>query len=396
MNVEKYTGSKLYSFFEWLFKLILWNILLILIIMTLSIGPFYGFYKIQDNNLIDNIEFIDNGLIITQKNNKKTTVENFFGEFKSSDITIQKDDDNYTLQVKLENDVIITYSLKEEYKDIYLDNGSVIGTNSNNEIVIIDEVLDVNPESYNIDRNRCLILSYNEGNKVINFGTKVGVQNGLASAFLVAGVIIAVAAFIPLFVTVFSMIKIYGDNEGSASILLFFDRLWDNFKALYKLELIMIPVVCLFTFATYFYYVNIINSQTLGSSFESIYVIGYNFLLVSLIIIVLCLLNLPMTLGYFRMNTKSIMKFTFIMTFKNILYTFIYLFSFLMPILLCLFLPVFIPIWFLCGISLPLYFSYVVSRTKYRYLVNILEAITDELSENTDIYKYTDKERGIE
>ena len=116
MNVEKYTGSKLYSFFEWLFKLILWNILLILIIMTLSIGPFYGFYKIQDNNLIDNIEFIDNGLIITQKNNKKTTIENCFGNFKSSDITIQKDDDNYTLQVKLENDVIITYSLKEEYK----------------------------------------------------------------------------------------------------------------------------------------------------------------------------------------------------------------------------------------------------------------------------------------
>ena len=67
-----------------------------------------------------------------------------------------------------------------------------------------------------------------------------------------------------------------------------------------------------------------------------------------------------------------------------------------MPILLCLFLPVFIPIWFLCGISLPLYFSYVVSRTKYRYLVNNLEAITEELSENTDIYKYTEKERGIE
>ena len=49
--------------------------------------------------------------------------------------------------------------------------------------------------------------------------------------------------------------------------------------------------------------------------------------------------------------------------------------------------------WFVCGISLPLYVCYLVSRTKYRYLVKNLEDITEELTENTDIYKF-DENKG--
>ena len=73
-----------------------------------------------------------------------------------------------------------------------------------------------------------------------------------------------------------------------------------------------------------------------------------------------------------------------------------YFFSFLIPILLCLINSLFIPIWFVCGISVPLFVCYLVSRTKYRFLAKNIEEINSELKENTDIYKFDDNEKGEE
>ena len=72
MDVEKYTGSKVFIFFEWAFKLILWNIILILLVMTSVSLPFYGFYKVQNNNLIENVVIDGDSVTITQKNDRVT------------------------------------------------------------------------------------------------------------------------------------------------------------------------------------------------------------------------------------------------------------------------------------------------------------------------------------
>ena len=53
---------------------------------------------------------------------------------------------------------------------------------------------------------------------------------------------------------------------------------------------------------------------------------SYNVILITVLLFILWLVSLPMTLGYFRMGSKSIFKFTMIMSFKNILFTFLYVF----------------------------------------------------------------------
>ena len=172
------------------------------------------------------------------------------------------------------------------------------------------------------------------------------------------------------------MIKIFGEDGKSDTFGLFFDRLWDNFKSLWKLELIIIPSLGLLAFALYIYYMII---QGGGGNF--LYTASYNFILITLLLFVLWFVNLPMTLGYFRMNTYSIFKFTLIMAFKNILYTFLYVFLIVGMLLLCFIFDFFIPIWFLVGFSLPMYIIYLVSKKKYKALVHDFESYKDD-----DIY----------
>jgi len=272
----------------------------------------------------------------------------------------------------------------------------VFGIINNEKKLIDDKIFSLDGVEYNINKDQCFVFEYS--NKTINFGNCIETQSLASSIWLVVAIVLGLFTFIPCFVTVFSMIKIFGEERGSNSVLLFFDRLWDNFKSLYKLELIMLPIISVFIFSTYYYY-SIISNDGYEATGIWVYVLdiftfAYNFLLITLIISILWLLNLPMTLGYFRMNSKDIFKFTFSMTFKNILYTFIYLFSLLIPILICVIYPVILPLWFIFGISLPLYICYLTSRGKYRYLVRNLEEIQREMVENTEIYRFTEQEKG--
>ena len=92
--------------------------------------------------------------------------------------------------------------------------------------------------------------------------------------------------------------------------------------------------------------------------------------------------NLPMTLGYLRMRTYTILKFTFVMTFKNLLYSILYFALLIMPSLLCLLNNVLLPIWFLIGLSLPLMIMYYVSSKKYHKIVYDFNSY----KENDNIY----------
>ncbi len=401
MDIEKYTSGKIYAFFEWAFRLVVWNVLTILIVLTVMAIPYYIFYNIQDNNLISNVEINDTKLIVTQKNDRITELDNVFILNDNSYVgfestTTKKDNKNlYVYEVEMEN-FTVTYELEEVYGEILYKENSLYGKNANGETLIDDQIIQGEIKESNLNRDNELVLTYE--NKTINFGRVVETESVASLIWLFIAVLLGVITFIPCFVTMFSMIKIYGEEKGSGVLVLFFDRLWDNFKSLYKVLLIFVPIACLFMFSTYYYY-SVISQDGYEVTGIWVYVlniftIGYNVLLVSLIIMLLWLLNLPMSLGYFRMNTKTILRFTLNMTFKNILFTFIYLFSYLIPLLLCVINGLFIPLWFVCGISLPMYLCYIVSKSKYRYLVYNVENLQNEMKEDSDIYKFTDKEKG--
>ncbi|MFA6611596.1 MAG: hypothetical protein WCS78_04350, partial [Bacilli bacterium] len=92
----------------------------------------------------------------------------------------------------------------------------------------------------------------------------------------------------------------------------------------------------------------------------------------------LCFLNLPMTMGYFRMQTKTIMKFTLIMTFKHILRTLLFAILFIVPLLIVILVNSLIPVWMLIGFSLPLTAMYYLTRKDYWRLVNNIDIVRDE------------------
>lgn len=401
MDIEKYTSGKIYAFFEWAFRLVIWNILTVLIVLTVMAIPYFVFYNIQNNNLIDKVEVVENTLIVTQKNDRETRLndilkldENSYIEY---DVEIVKKDnkDVCIYSIKMKN-FTVTYELIDKYSEIIYKENSLYGKNTEGEFLIDDKIVTEEMIEATLDRDNSLLLKYEK--KIIDFGAVVETQNLLSVIWLFIAILLGVIAFIPCFVTIFSMIKIYGEDKGSGVFVLFFDRLWDNFKSLYKVLLILIPVACLFMYSTYYYYLVLSDDSFVPTGawvyLINIFTIGYNTLLVSLIILLLWLLNLPMSLGYFKMKTKTILRFTLNMTFKNILFTFIYLFSFLIPILLCLINGMFIPFWFICGISLPMYICYLVSRSKYRYLVHNVENLQKEMKENSDIYKFTEEEKG--
>lgn len=208
----------------------------------------------------------------------------------------------------------------------------------------------------------------------------------IVGILLVIGLILAVVIFIPSYCTIFTLIKAQYEGGTGNVILTYFEVVWKNFKELFRLELIIIPVVILFGFAMYVYYVLMGQEGFEYNAITVWYNIGYNVLMVCLFIIFLCFLNLPMVISNFKMKTRTIMKFTLIITFKQIINTLFYLLLFVMPILLMLIMPATLPFYVLFGFSLPLYIMYFLSAKKYRELVKNIETIKDD-----DIYEFGGK-----
>lgn len=203
-------------------------------------------------------------------------------------------------------------------------------------------------------------------------------KNGVLALILgILSIILFFFTFVICYVTIFCCIKIYKEDGYAETFVLYFDRLWDNFKALYKLQLIIIPICCLFIFAIYIYYQILVENPE-WSNWKLFFSIGYYFLLICLIIIFLCYLNLPMVVGHFRMKTKSLMRFTLKITFKKIFSTAMYLLILVMPFLLSTFVNFLFPIWILFGFSLPLYFMYYIARRDYWKLIENINEIDKE------------------
>lgn len=380
MDIEKYTSGKVYHFFEWSFKLIIWNLLSLLIICSAAAIPFICFFNIQDDYAISNVEVMINDnqeqVIITQANGTITNLgsRKIYGEveeIKEIDNKIYLYIGEYEVKINNPDNIRNIESAK------FVNNELVIKTylSEVNFGDIYDSSLDI--KSSTIDSYQNVVIAYANGT-FVNYGQKVETNATLSGALVILGLILALFAFIPCYITIFSMIKIFAEDGSAQTLLLFFNRLWTNFKDIYKLELIIVPLISIMAYGVYSYYF-IINSLEEANFF---FTMSYNVILIALICMLLFILNLPMTLGYFRMRTYTILKFTFTMTFKNILYSLLYVFILVMPLLLCLLNNVFLPIWFLIGLSLPLLIMYHVSSRKYHKLVYDFNSY----KENDDIY----------
>lgn len=376
MDIEKFAGGKLFMFCEWAFKLTIWNLLTLLIIAIATIIPFYLFYNVQDDYVINNVEVVNEEVIVTLNNEEKHNIGKFISNYNVKEFDF--DDDFIYITIE---DLYITYSNADRLKSI-----EEVYFNENNELIVngmhktfnYGNIFDspISIEFCKIDINKNVIIGLENG-LTFNYGPKIETNGTLAGILIIIAVVIGIFVFIPAYVTLFSMIKILA-TDGSAPLSLYFEILWDNFKSIYKVELIFIPILVVMSYLIYLYYMILTYSE-----FENKVLIGlsYNILLVFVLIFILWLVSLPMTLGYFRMRTKTIIKFTFIMAFKNILFTLLYVFINILPLLLCFISSFFIPIWFLLGFSVPLYVIYRLSAKKYRALVNDFESYKDD-----DIY----------
>lgn len=367
MDAEKYTSGKLYRVFEWSFKLIIWNLLSLLIICGFAAIPFVCFFNILDDvaikdvsfNVVDSVEQV----VVTQNNGSITNIGNrkiigVVEEIIEQDNKIYLYIDEY--EIKINNSSNIRNIEKAEFI-----NGELILKTYLEEYNlgdIYDSNLDL--DSCTINGFQNVLICYENG-VFVNYGQKLETKATLSGALVIIGLILALFAFIPCYVTTFMMIKIYAEDGSAQTFVLFFVKLWDNFKALFRLELLIVPLISLMAYGVYSYYYIISGLENPNFFFT----IAYNVILISLLCMLLFILNLPMTIGYFRMKTYTILRFTFSMTFRNFLYSLAYVGILLIPLLLCLLNNFFLPVWFLLGLSLPLLLIYLISSKKYHKLV---------------------------
>lgn len=381
MDVEKYASSKLYIFFEWAYKLIIWNLLSLLIIAIFAGIPTIMFYSLQNEYKFKDIDIVNESIEVTLNNGQKNNIGIKIDSSIFKDYIVNENDyyldENYIYMNLKYNDInyLVTINNKEEYESLDLvkfDASGDLVLNGNHKETIINDIFggNISTELSKINGNNHVEIQLENGTK-IDYGEVIETKHMLSGFLFMLAICLALFAFIPCFVTIFSVIKIYGESGSSRTFVLYFDRLWDNFKSLYKIEIVIVPLLMVMSYALYTYYMVI----TYSGSENYFYTISYNMILVCFILFLLWLISLPMTVGYFRMRPLTICKFTMIMAFRNILFTILYIVILLAPILLGIVNNFFLPIWFLVGFSLPLFLIYLISAKKYRYIVRNFDEI---------------------
>ena len=213
---------------------------------------------------------------------------------------------------------------------------------------------------------------------VVFFPTYYFLKEGIFATILyIASIVLGIFIFVPSYATIFSCIKIFKEDGYAETFALFFDRLWDNIKSLWKPTLFIMGICSIFLVAIYIDYVALSNEEIIGAT-RIVCTVSYYVLLIVLLIIFLCFLNVPMAVAHFRMHTWALLLFTLRITFQKIFSTVIYLLLFVMPLLLCTFVNVLFPIWLLIGFSVPLFISYFVARKDYWKLVKNISEMNKE------------------
>ena len=213
---------------------------------------------------------------------------------------------------------------------------------------------------------------------IVFFPTYYVLKEGtLAVVLYILAILLAVFIFVPSFSTIFSCIKIYKEDGYAETFALFFDRLWDNIKALALPTLFMMGVASIFLGAIYVDYMALLNEEIVGAT-RVVCTVSYYVLIIVVFIIFLMFLNVPMVVSHFRMKMWTLLLFTLRITFQKIFSTVLYLLLLVMPLLLCTFVNFLFPIWLLIGFSVPLFVSYHIARRDYWKLVKNIGEINKE------------------
>jgi hypothetical protein len=197
--------------------------------------------------------------------------------------------------------------------------------------------------------------------------------------FLIAiSVFLLPFAFLPCYITSFIMIKYYKEDNSGSLFRLYFIYLWDTFRRIWRLELVIIPIVILFLYSGYYYW------MTLGPEYFEFNGLGilsiFCFALIFFLLMAMffAFLHLPMAVSYFRMKTMGYLRLIFIMAFRYILKTLMNIALFLAPMIITLILfqsEMIRLLYLLFGFSVPQYFMYISTRELYWYLSNNIDDI---------------------
>lgn len=195
--------------------------------------------------------------------------------------------------------------------------------------------------------------------------------------FLITGLFLAFFSFIPCFVTSFFLIKYFKEEKAGNVFVLYFKTLKIVFNSIYKYELIVVPIIFLFLYGAYYYWL-MLDPEYYQLVWGYIAIIGFLVSFLCLSLFVLSLVNIPMIVSYYRMKTKDLIKLSLYMSLRYFFKTLLYFIILCVPLLLIIWNPAFfIPLYTLLGISLPLYVIYILSHKFYWYLSKNIEDVKD-------------------
>lgn len=195
---------------------------------------------------------------------------------------------------------------------------------------------------------------------------------------MIVAIVLMIFGFIPCYIATFRVIKAYKEEMTKNLFVLFFSYLFDTIKYIYVIELILLPILFLYTTSAFIYWeiLGYFSELNLSGWFVTV---GFVVVFFSLLAIFFAILQWPMIIGHFRMKPWSLVKFSFFMAFRSFFKTISYFLLLLFPLLLVNFLKqAILPIYLLIGISGPLFIMYIISRKQYWYLTHNLDDFTTE------------------
>lgn len=157
-----------------------------------------------------------------------------------------------------------------------------------------------------------------------------------------------------------------------------------NFKALFKKSIFvgitMLIIISLFGYALFYYRVIIGAEEFKLDTLGIIAYIGYYFSFFILVVLMIIANQMPMIFNYFNFRFRDNFKFSLIVSFRFLFKSILVLLSWGISIAMII-IPKLLPVWFFLGLSIPLFFTYLIMNPIYNYLVNNKADVTIEREE---------------
>lgn len=196
---------------------------------------------------------------------------------------------------------------------------------------------------------------------------------------VVLSIFLFVLLFIPSTITSFIVVKHYMDDKTGNVFVLYFKYLIDTIKAVYIIELILLPILLITLYGLYYYWQILGPDYYENNTFGYIAIISFVIEFFLLAILVFIYINLMFIMAYFKMKTFDYIKLSLRFSFRYMGQTIISILILLIPVILMFWLGMkFVPIYFILGISLPQFFILYLVRTRFEYLTRNLDDLDTE------------------